>query len=71
MMHSMYSSISVDNKATCDICHYAKQTKLPYTLSNYIASCKFELLLFDIWGPLSQAYVHGHKYFLTIIDDSS
>jgi len=68
MMHSMYSSISVDNKAICDICHYAKQRKLSYTLSNSVASSKFELLHFDIWGPLSQAFVHGHKYFLFIVD---
>jgi len=48
MMHNMYSCVSVDNKATCDICHYAKQRKLPYTLSNFVASSKFELLHFDI-----------------------
>jgi len=25
----------------------------------------------DIWGPFSKTFVHGHKYFLTILDDSS
>jgi len=71
MMHSMYSSISIDNKATCDICNYAKQRKLPYTLSTSEAYSKFELIHFDIWGPLSRAYLHGHKYFLTVVDDFS
>jgi len=71
MMHNLYSSISVDNKAVCDICHFAKQRKLPYNLSTSVASSKFELLHFDIWGPLSNSSVHGHKYFLTIVDDFS
>ena len=25
----------------------------------------------DIWGPMSVMLVHGHKYFLSIIDDLS
>jgi hypothetical protein len=25
----------------------------------------------DIWGPYSTATLHGHKYFLTIVDDFS
>ena len=25
----------------------------------------------DIWGPFSKTSVHGHKYFLTILDDYS
>jgi len=65
----LYSSISVDNKATCDVCHFAKQRKLPYNSSHYIATSKFELLHFDIWGLIAQNSIHGHKYFLTIIDD--
>jgi len=71
MMHSLYPSITIDNKAICDICHFAKQRKLPYNLSTSVASSKFELLHFDIWGPLSITVVHGHKYFLTIVDDFS
>ena len=63
MMHHLYSSISVDNKAICDICHFAKQRKLPFTFSTFVASSKFELLHFDIWGPLSHPSIHGHKYF--------
>jgi hypothetical protein len=36
-----------------------------------IASSKFELLHFDIWGPLSIPSVHNHRYFLIILDDYS
>jgi len=25
----------------------------------------------DIWGPFSKVSIHGHKYFLTIVDDFS
>jgi hypothetical protein len=70
-MHSMYPSISCNNKDVCDICHLAKQRKLPFTPSISIASAKFELLHFDIWGPLAIPSVHNHKYFLTIVDDFS
>jgi len=70
-MHQLYPTIHVDNKSTCDICHFAKQKKLPYTLSSSIASSKFELLHFDIWGPIAKVSIHGHRYFLTIVDDHS
>jgi len=70
-MHQLYSSISVDNKATCDVCYFARQRKLPYTSSHSIANSKFELLHFDIWGPIAKTSIHGHKYFLTIVDDFS
>jgi len=31
----------------------------------------FDLIHMDLWGPFSQSSVHGHKYFLTIVDDFS
>jgi hypothetical protein len=55
----------------CDICHFAKQRKLPFNTSHSIAKTNFELLHFDIWGPLSTTSIHGHRYFLTILDDHS
>jgi hypothetical protein len=70
-MYSLCFSINIDNKVVCDICHFSKQRKLPYNLSTSIVSSEFELLLFDIWAPLSVTVVHGHKYFLTIVDDFS
>ena len=70
-MHQLYPSISVDNKATCDVCHFAKQRKLPNNSSHSIAKSKFDLLHFNIWGPLAQTSIHRHKYFLTIVDDFS
>ncbi|CAJ2644692.1 unnamed protein product [Trifolium pratense] len=70
-MSKLYPAIHNDNKAACDICHYAKQKKLAFPISNSISNSIFELLHFDIWGPLSIASVHNHRYFLTIVDDYS
>jgi len=70
-MHSLYPSICVDNKAICDVCQFAKHKKLPFFTSSCHASSKFELLHCDIWGPLNVPSIHGHKYFITIVDDYS
>jgi hypothetical protein len=56
----LYSSITNDNKAACDICHFAKQKHVPFTPSLSHASCNFELIHLDIWGPLSVSSIHGH-----------
>jgi len=68
-MSQLYPSLTFDHNATCDICHFAKQKKFPFTSTLFVASSKFELLHFDIWGPLSATSVHNHRYFLTILDD--
>jgi hypothetical protein len=70
-MHLEFPFIDVDNKATCDVCHYAKQRKLPFQSSFNKASKPFGLLHFDIWGPIATASIHGHSYFLTVVDDYS
>jgi len=70
-MHYLYPNIQVDNKFICDIYLFAKQRKLPYSLSTSISSSKFELLHFDNWGPIAKVFIHGQRYFLTIVDDYS
>jgi hypothetical protein len=71
LLHSRYSYISVDHKGVCDICHYAKHKKLPFPISNNKAVHCYDLLHVDIWGPVSTSSIHGHSYFLTIVDDCS
>ena len=39
--------------------------------NNFVTHYIFELIHLDIWGPFSVASVHGHRYFLTVIDDFS
>lgn len=70
-MSQLYSNINHDNKVVCDICHFAEHRKLPYPASDSIASNPFELIHFDIWGPLAVHSVLNHKYFLIVLDDYS
>ncbi|PNX95813.1 retrovirus-related Pol polyprotein from transposon TNT 1-94 [Trifolium pratense] len=71
-MQQMYPTITINkDDFCCDVCHLAKQKKLPYTLSNSRATHCLELLHMDIWGPFSTPTPHGHRYFLTIVDDFS
>jgi hypothetical protein len=67
-MSQLYPTLTFDHNATCDICHFSKQKKLSFPSSVYVASRKFKLLRFDIWGPISTPSVHNHRYFLTILD---
>jgi hypothetical protein len=65
-----FPSIEFD-KDVCDICQFAKQKRLPCTLSTSKASHNCELLHLDIWGPYYVNSIHNHRYFLTIVDDHS
>jgi len=59
------------NNSICDICHFAKLHKLPFPKSTTTSAAIFDLIHVDKWGPMSIMYVHGHKYFLSIVDDLS
>jgi len=68
-MSLLYPVITINNKDTCDFCHFAKHKHLPFNSSSSYASANFELIHLDIWRPLYVAFVHGHRYSLTILDD--
>jgi len=55
----------------CEYCYYVKQRRLSFKNSESITLNAFDLVHVDIWGPFSIISVHGHKYFLTIVDDFS
>lgn len=63
-----FPMIHVNKNKVCDICHFARQRKLPYIVSSSRAAAPFEMLHMDIWGPYSFHSIHKHKYFLTIVD---
>jgi len=42
-----------------------------FLLAKPIAKTFFYLIHIDIWGPLGIPSLHGHKYFLTIVNDFS
>jgi hypothetical protein len=71
LLHKQFPYIIVDNKGVCDICHLAKHKKLPYANSMNKADKPFDMIHFDIWGPINTKSLHGHSYFLTAVDDYS
>ncbi|PNX85941.1 peptide transporter PTR2, partial [Trifolium pratense] len=70
-MHKQFPFVKVDDHAVCDICHYAKHRKPKFSLSSNKTKHCYELFHFDIWGPFSVPSIHGHKYFVTALDDHS
>ena len=66
---SQYNEISFDSIKPCDTCHYAKQKKLPFSLSTTVSSKFFDLIHVDIWDPYYVPSFEGHRYFLTVVDD--
>ncbi|KAF7843884.1 Integrase, catalytic core [Senna tora] len=56
----------------CDVCHSAKQQRLPFPKSiNSTSSGIFDLVHADLWGPYKQPSMSGAHYFLTLVDDFS
>lgn len=49
----------------------AKQKKLSFPASVTVIDKCLHTLHVDIWGPAPNPSLHGHRYFLTIIDDYS
>jgi hypothetical protein len=70
-LHSQFPFIVADSKAVCDVCHLARHKKLPFVNSSSRALAPYDLIHFDIWGPISTHSVYNHSYFLTAIDDHS
>lgn len=61
--------VTFNKNFICDCCHFAKQSRLPFSNPNHITNHPFDLLHMDIWGPISIKSIQGHQYFLTIVDD--
>jgi GAG-pre-integrase domain len=59
---------NLDN-STCDICRFAKQTRLQFTLSNSKTSKNFKLVHSDVWGPAPVPSYNNFRYYVTFIDD--
>ncbi|XP_070013826.1 uncharacterized protein [Nicotiana sylvestris] len=55
----------------CLICILAKQSKLPFPLSNSTTKSVFELAHYDIWGPYRVPTYDGKIFFVTLVDDYS
>ncbi|KAJ0920051.1 putative RNA-directed DNA polymerase [Helianthus annuus] len=55
----------------CDICHRAKQVRVPFPLSEHKSRAVGDLIHLDVWGPYRVTSYDSYKYFLTIVDDFS
>ena len=53
----------------CDICEYAKHTRVSFLISNKRSSFPFFLIHSDIWGPSTIPNISGLRWFVTFIDD--
>ena len=71
ILRKQYPYISHLNKKACDICPLAKQKRLPFTDSISHSVHPSNIVHMDIWGPISSPSIHGHRYFLTVVDDFS
>ena len=61
--------VGFNKNYVCDICHKAKQTRMPFFVSSIKSKTHFELIHCDVWGPLSTVSSSGAYYFLTSVDD--
>ncbi|XP_035832785.1 uncharacterized protein LOC110877381 [Helianthus annuus] len=55
----------------CEVCHKAKQHRVPFPLSEHKTSRVGDLIHLDVWGPYKVSSIEGFKYFLTVVDDYS
>ncbi|WVZ02380.1 hypothetical protein V8G54_023186 [Vigna mungo] len=70
-MQKIYPCLTINDNFICNSCHYAKQRKPSFPTSHSHAQKPFSLLHMDIWGPCFTSSMHGHKFFLTIVDDDT
>jgi hypothetical protein len=68
-LQSQFPFISHDFSDVCDVCYFAKHKRLPFVHSSNKAIKPYDLIHFDIWGPISIKSLHNHSYFLIVVDD--
>ena len=71
VMKQQHPCIQYNMNDCCDVCHKAKQKRLPFPESFSHASNAFDLIHTDILGPCSTASLNGERYFFTIVDDNT
>ncbi|CAL1397253.1 unnamed protein product [Linum trigynum] len=69
ILQQLCTSIETYRSLPCDVCHFAKQKRLPFPISSTVSVKPFQLIHVDIWGPNSIPSHDGFRYFLTIVDD--
>lgn len=55
----------------CTVCLVARQTRLPFSLSNTWSIQPFDLRHADVWGLYRVPTLDGRRYFMTLVNDYS
>jgi len=71
VIKNKFPFVKYNKSFVCDVFHFAKQKRLSFPIRTSKSKKYFDLIHVDIWGPSSIPSIHGHKYFLTIVDDYS
>lgn len=61
--------VGFNKNYVCDICHKAKQSRMPFFVRSIKSKTPFELIHRNVWDPFSTASSSDAYYFLTIVDD--
>jgi hypothetical protein len=71
----LLDGFTVDTKTTtpdCTSCTEAKQSRKPFDTRNDPArKNKGELTHMDLWGKYDVTSIHGHQYYLLLVDDAT
>ncbi|XP_040937729.1 uncharacterized protein [Gossypium hirsutum] len=59
-----------DSISQCPVCPLAKQPRLSFSISTSRVDTIFSLIHIDLWGPYHVSTHNGHRYFLTLVDDT-
>lgn len=65
-----FHSSNYNNSDPYYICPLAKQRRLPFVSHNNMSQQPFELIHCDILGPYHVPAYSGHRFFLTLVDDT-
>ncbi|KAK4381686.1 hypothetical protein Sango_2731900 [Sesamum angolense] len=73
-MHAIKHILALDcsddaNNIPCEICHKAKQSRIPFPVSSSHSVASFDLIHMDLWGPYAAHTIFGSTYILTLLDD--
>lgn len=63
------SHVKSSSFVPCDVCHFVKQSRSVFPISDSHAIVPFQLLHYDLWGPYKHKTYFTCKSFLTIVDD--
>ena len=67
---TLFKGVLVE-KLTCESCHFAKQRRSSFPITNHRFMSAFECVHSDVWGPCSTSGLFQHKWFVLFVDDFS